>query len=303
MQIKYKVLCFTVCLLSLSCSEKGSGNHFYVKFVNGVYIYHSNKSCSKLDGTFDEFDYYKLCDEKGNIAPYDFCSRCMDDEFIEKCKSQIVKESTPYTSVFEEDGLTFYYPKFSSIDLVCGTMPSIKDKNVLFCAEAAFTGELLKEFKHSNILGDHVSGGIKYHGTSNRRNTGAFVYYNGTYKFVNENLDKELYLAAAKGGMGFCQEMMIHEGKRMPTIRKDANKNEFRALCDRYGRLYVIDSKGVSSFGDFIDNLLKAGVTEALYLDMGSGWNYSWWRDDQGIAHEIHSHRIAFTTNWITFYK
>ena len=103
--------------------------------------------------------------------------------------------------------------------------------------------------------------------------------------------------------MGFGQEMIIHNGKRVQTIRKDANKNEFRALCELYGKLCIIDSKGVTTFGDFINALLNEGVTEALYLDMGTGWNYSWWRDDQGIVHEIHDHRIAFTTNWITFYE
>ena len=82
-------------------------------------------------------------------------------------------------------------------------------------------------------------------------------------------------------------EMMIHEGKRVQTIRKDANKNEFRALCELSGKLCVIESKGVSSFGDFSQALLDEGVAEAIYLDMGPGWNYSWYRDDSGVPHEI----------------
>ena len=98
-------------------------------------------------------------------------------------------------------------------------------------------------------------------------------------------------------------EMMIHEGKRVQTIRKDANRNEFRALCEMNSMLCVRDSKGVSAFGDFIQALLDEGVAEAIYLDMGPGWNYSWYRDDSGVPHEIHNHRIIYTTNWITFYK
>lgn len=182
-------------------------------------------------------------------------------------------------------------------------MPSLSDKNVIFCAEAAFTGELLKEFKHSNILGDHVSGGKRYKETGCKRNTGAFVYYGGKWKFLYKNYSKDLDVAAQNGGMGFGQELMIHEGKRVLTIRKDANKNEFRALCELSGKLCVIDSKGVSSFGDFIQALLDEGVAEAIYLDMGPGWNYSWYRDYDGVSHEIHKHRIVYTTNWITFYS
>lgn len=208
-----------------------------------------------------------------------------------------------YTKCEEKGKLIIYTPDYSSIDLVCGTMPSQSDKNVIFCAEAAFTGELKKEFKHSNILGDHVSGGKRYKGTGCKRNTGAFVYYGGKWKFLYKNYSKDLDIAAQNGGMGFGQEMMIHEGKRVLTIRKDANKNEFRALCELSGKLCVIDSKGVSSFGDFIQALLDEGVAEAIYLDMGPGWNYSWYRDYDGVSHEIHKHRIVYTTNWITFYS
>ena len=214
-----------------------------------------------------------------------------------------VEECSNYTKCKEKGNLIIYTPDYSSIDLVCGTMPSQSDKTVIFCAEAAFTGEFLKEFKHSNILGDHVSGGKRYKGTGCKRNTGAFVYYGGKWKFLYKNYSKDLDVAAQNGGMGFGQEMMIHEGKRVQTIRKDANKNEFRALCELSGKLCIIDSKGVSSFGDFIQALLNEGVTEAIYLDMGPGWNYSWYRDDSGVSHEIHNHRIIYTTNWITFYK
>lgn len=208
-----------------------------------------------------------------------------------------------YTTKEATDSLIIYYPDYTSIDLVCGTMPSIKDKRVIFCAEAAFTGELLKEFKHLNILGDHVSGGVRYKGSGCKRNTGAFIYYDQHWQFLYKDYSKKLDVAAQNGGMGFGQEMLIHNGTRVQTIRKDSNKNEFRALCELNGRLCIIDSKGVSQFGDFIQNLLGIGVTEALYLDMGRGWNYSWYRDSTGTAHEIHKQRIIYATNWITFYN
>ena len=90
-----------------------------------------------------------------------------------------------YTTKEAKDNLIIYYPDYTSIDLVCGTMPSVKDKRVIFCAEAAFTGELLKEFKHSNILGDHVSGGVRYKGSGCKRNTGAFIYYDQHWQFLH----------------------------------------------------------------------------------------------------------------------
>lgn len=222
---------------------------------------------------------------------------------LEKPEVEVNMDKTHYTSCETKGNLVIYTPHYTDIDLVCGAMPSQAEENVIFCAEAAFTGELLKEFKHSNILGDHVSDGTRYKGTGCKRNTGAFVYYNGEWKFRYRGYSRYLDVAAQNGGMGFGQEMMIHNGQRVQTIRKDSNKNEFRALCEKDGKLCVIDSKGISSFGEFIRALLNEGVCEAIYLDMGPGWNYSWWRDQDGHPHEIHKHKIPYTTNWITFYK
>ena len=49
-------------------------------------------------------------------------------------------------------------------------------------------------------------------------------------------------------------------------------------------------------------------VTHALYLDMGRGWNYAWYREKGGKVKEIFPEsKLApsykYRTNWITFYK
>jgi len=200
-------------------------------------------------------------------------------------------------------GLRIYYPNYSRIDLVCEEMPSKDDKSVIMFAEAAFTGELLDSFKHLNIAGDHVSGGKRYKGYKCKRNNGAFVYYDGTPKFVYRDYSSELDRAVSAGGCGFAQEMMIHKGKEVPYTRKASNANEFRTLCLIDGKLAIADSQGVMKFGDFINNLLKSGATEALYLDMGPGWNYSWYRDASDNPIEIHPVPTKYATNWITFYR
>lgn len=193
--------------------------------------------------------------------------------------------------------LTVYTLQYSRVELVCGQIPSKKDSSVIFCAEAAFTGELLEEFRHANIAGDHVSGGERFRGYRCKRNTGAFAFYDGRGHFAYKTYDALLEEAASHGGMAFGQEMIIHDGKAVPKIRKDSNVNEFRALCDYLGHLCIIDSRGRVKYGDFVSELLTLGVTEALYLDMGPGWNYSWWRDGNGQTHEIHGKRIKYTTN------
>lgn len=44
-------------------------------------------------------------------------------------------------------------------------------------------------------------------------------------------------------------------------------------------------------------------MKNALYLDMGGGWNYSWYRDSVGKAHDIHpqTYGSIYQTNWIVF--
>lgn len=197
-------------------------------------------------------------------------------------------------------GLKVMYPKFSRVELVCGTMPSKDDRDVVLVMAAAYTAKCMKEFKHSNIVGMHVSDGVFYNGGTNY---GAFVYYNGKWKFVSKKHNKaEMLLAAEQGGAGFSQELLILNGEIQKTNRGDNNQNIFRALCDHNGRLCVIESQRVIKFGDFKKTLKTYGVTKAIYTDMGSGWNHAWYRSETGIV-ELQSYKHPYCTNWITFYK
>ena len=197
--------------------------------------------------------------------------------------------------------LIIYYPPYSDIDLACGKMPEKTDTNVLFCCEAAFTGQLLTVFQHSNIAGHHVSGGIFYRGYKCKPNTGCFVYYQGQWKFLLHNYIDELKQAAKKGGMGFGQNMIIYDGKTQSSFRNLRSRFHYRALCEYEGKLCVIDSKEVITYKEFISSLENIGVTHALYLDMGSGWNHSWYRDNDGKVVEIHPKTHSYTTNWLVF--
>ena len=47
---------------------------------------------------------------------------------------------------------------------------------------------------------------------------------------------------------------------------------------------------------------MAIGVKEAIYCDMGTGWNYSWYRDYDGSVKEIFHTPGRYTTNWVTFY-
>ncbi len=202
--------------------------------------------------------------------------------------------------------INVYYPEYSRIDLVCDQMPKAAQKDVDFCCEAAFTGELLEEFKHSNIADNHICDGKMIKGYRCKANTGSFVWGKGKWKFMR----KDDFPAEANGwNMGFCQMLIIKDGTTRPIGAKMKNyKNIYRALCEKDGKLCIIESKKVVTYEFFVKCLSDYKVTHALYLDMGRGWNYAWYRDKAGKVVVLHPESkmapsYKYRTNWITFYK
>ncbi len=205
------------------------------------------------------------------------------------------------------DSLTVYYPDFTRIDLATGVMPQKSEKEVVFVCAAAFTGERLKEFRHSNIAGNHVSGGEYHDGFRCGPNNGVFTWSaSGGWRFYNyshKNSVAPLKAVAGRGGMGFCQSLLFHNGKQFKGCFKPGVANRYRALCEIVGKLCVVDSSRSLPFGSFMEGLRKLGVRNAVYCDMGYGWNYYWYRKADGSVKEIFSTPGQYTTNWVVFYR
>ena len=80
--------------------------------------------------------------------------------------------------------------------LVCGGRPAETDSSIIYCAEAAFSAKCQNEFDHHNVIGNHVPDGKYYYDSSSKTNTGAFVFYNGKWKFLYDSYAGELTKAA-----------------------------------------------------------------------------------------------------------
>lgn len=166
--------------------------------------------------------------------------------------------------------LNVYYPEYTKIDLVCGQMPKVGQTDVEFCCEAAFTGELLNDFKHSNIADNHICDGVMKKGYHCRANTGGFVWGKGKWRFM---LKADYPTTADEWNMGFCQMLIIHNGEIRPLVLK------------------IGKSRTIS----FIWIWEKAGIMR-------------WYRDNSGNVKEIFPEsktapNYKYRTNWITFYK
>ncbi len=189
------------------------------------------------------------------------------------------------------------------MEMVCGEIPSAENDSIILAFAGAFTGtEFYKG--HSNVAGDHISGGKRYKGYHCKRNTGAFTWsVKSGPQFFYKDYSTALDRTAQECGMGFAQEMMIHNGEAVPTTRPSGNKNVFRALClDADGSLTFYESQGTITFGNFINALLSQGVKEALYTDMGQGWNYCFYRNNNADATPkyLHTQSLPYASNFIT---
>lgn len=192
-----------------------------------------------------------------------------------------------------------------NMEMVCGQIPDADNDSMVLAFAGAFTGT---EFDkgHANIAGDHVSAGKRFKGYRCKRNTGAFTWSpSAGPKFYYKDYSSALDKVAAEGGMGFAQEMIIHAGKAVKTTRPLGNKNVFRALClDADGQLALYESQGTVTFGNFINALLSQGVVnEALYTDMGQGWNYCFYRlhADEKSPKYLHDKPLPYASNFVVF--
>lgn len=190
-----------------------------------------------------------------------------------------------------------------NMNMICGEIPSPENDSIVLAFAGAFTGT---EFDkgHSNVAGDHVAGGTRFKGYRCKRNTGAYTWsIKSGPRFFYKDYSSALDKAAKEGGMGFAQEMMIHDGVKVPTTRPLGNKNVFRALClDSDNHLALYESQGIVTFGNFIDALLSQGVKEALYTDMGQGWNYCFYRVNHSdkTPNYLHTASLPYASNFIT---
>lgn len=185
------------------------------------------------------------------------------------------------------------------LDLACGTMPNTNQEDVVLCVAAAFTGKCLDSFAHSNILGPHISSGVLYEGYDEEGGYAVFAAW-GDNKvfFALENNEKLQEVVSAKG-MAFTQYWVVKDGKGYNPPRQTIKQEYYRCIAQKEGKTYVIESKEVVRFDYFVKCLVDIGVENALYLDMGRGWNHSFYRNEKEEVHILHPKTHGYCTNWL----
>lgn len=201
--------------------------------------------------------------------------------------------------------ITIYTPDFSRLELRCIDRPSENDSSILLCMAGAFTHDALLEFGHENIDGNHVADGVFYNGAYSKDLTGVFMWCEEDHVFdmcANSQIGEH---TAMQYVTAFEQAMVIWKGKKadFPIKKYYQVAQHYRVLAEWQGRICMIESD-ITTMDVFVDAMLAAGVSNAIYTDMG-GWKFAWYRDADGKVRHIHpvEPKTKYQSNWLCFVK
>lgn len=206
------------------------------------------------------------------------------------------------TTIYKTDSFYVFFPQYTCVDLEYGKRPSKSDKSITWCSGAAFQHDIQLGFSDDNIEGYHASKGVYSDSQYAKEEYGAVTFYDGTYNFEFDDPESAIKEAAAHGGSGFMQFRMMKDGELVNTFTMPRVRS-YRVIAEVNGNLCIIDSIEMMQFGDFLDKLEKLHVTNALYMDMGAGWNYSWYRKVNGKVKTLFGLKVPWSHNWVVFRK
>ncbi len=217
-------------------------------------------------------------------------------------ESMPVEELLPqdHTVIYNTGTVYVFFPEYTEIELVCENRPSKSDDSITWCSGAAFQHTVSLDFTQENVEGDHAVRGKLYESPYNKENFAAFVFAEDQFGFEFENPTEAIKKAANAGGSGFMQFGLIRDGE--PVMNFDRPRARcYRALAELNGNVCIIDSVNMLHFDEFMEELLRLHVTNALYMDMGAGWNYSWYRGADEKVVTLFGLPVPWSHNWVVF--
>lgn len=171
--------------------------------------------------------------------------------------------------------LRLYIPHNAELSLHVGKMDR-EDEDVVYTAEAAF----IRADNHA-ILGAFVLKGEPLAWGLSMRGYCASIDGVVTVGVAdNSPLFEE---AINRGGYFFRQYPLVDNGVFVANEPK--NKSVRRAICERRGEIFMIESLTKESFHDFTQALVDLGVDNAVNLAGSEA--YGWAIDRDGVKHEF----------------
>ena len=171
--------------------------------------------------------------------------------------------------------LRIYIPHNADMSLHIGKMDK-SDESVVFTAQAADI-----RADNGGIVGAFVlNGEPKAWGLSKR---GYCASIDGVVTVGVADNSPLFEQATERGGHFFRQYPLVDNGVLVEN--EPRGKSVRRAICDRYGEIFMVETETAESFHDFAQALVDLGVDNAIYIVGGSA--YGWAVDAEGERHEF----------------
>lgn len=171
--------------------------------------------------------------------------------------------------------IRIFIPHNAEMSLHIGRMDK-EDKSVIYAAQAADV-----RADNGGIVGAFVlKGEPRAWGLSKR---GFCASINGVVTVGVAENSHLFEQATEEGGYFFRQYPLVGDGQLIENEPK--GKSIRRAICDRQGEIFMVETGTIESFHDFAQALVDLGVDQAVYLVGSSA--YGWAVDESGTVHEF----------------
>ena len=182
--------------------------------------------------------------------------------------------------------MRLYLPHSVSMSLHVGNIDR-NDQSIIFAAQAADI-----RADNGGIVGAFVlEGEPKAWGLSKK---GYCAIINDTVTVGVADNSPLFEEATEKGGYFFRQFPLVDKGSLVENELK--GKAVRRALCDRGGEIFTVETLSIESFHDFAQALVDLGVDNAIYLVGANA--YGWATDADGQRHEFGDPNPKVSKKW-----
>lgn len=171
--------------------------------------------------------------------------------------------------------MRLYLPHAMKMSLYVGTI-NRNDPSILFAAQAADV-----RADNGGIVGAFVLEGEPLAWGLSKKGYCAII--NDTVSIGVADNSPLFEEATEKGGYFFRQFPLVDKGRLVENEQR--GKSVRRAICDRNGEIFTVETLSEESFHDFAQVLVDLGVDNAIYL-VGAG-AYGWATDAEGQRHEF----------------
>lgn len=171
--------------------------------------------------------------------------------------------------------IKIFIPHNAEMSLHIGRMDK-EDKSIIYAAQAADV-----RADNGGIVGAFVlKGEPRAWGLSKK---GFCASINGEVTIGVAENSPLFEKATEKGGFFFRQYPLVKDGQVIDNEPK--GKSIRRAICDRQGEIFMVETGTIESFHDFAQALADLGVDQAVYLVGSSA--YGWAVDESETTYEF----------------